>query len=71
MKRTEGQMKGRRDDAIRSQQQANAFLLTLRSSDTNPAEDQSHIETDFLQSMNASQGKQELIKCRNCHLNAM
>lgn len=54
MKRTEGQMKGRSDDAIRSQQQANAFALTLCSSDIKPGEDQAHIETDFLQSMDAN-----------------
>lgn len=40
MKRTEEQMKGRGDDAIRSQQQANAFTLSLHSSDKNSAEDQ-------------------------------
>lgn len=68
MKRTEGQMKGRRDDAIRSQQQANAFSLTQRSSDTNPAEDQSHIETDFLQLMDVNHYNPLLLTVIHLHM---
>lgn len=68
MKRTEEQMKGRRDDAIRSQQQANAFSLTLRSPDTNPAEDQSHIETDLLQLMDTNHYKPLLLTIIHLHM---